>query len=79
MQRRNTKMKIRVRLFAPAGPPRDVVMKPNGELARAPNSAEIKKRFEDMGPVARPGSPEEFGAFLLSKMTRWKAVLAKKP
>ena len=32
-----------------------------------------------MGLVVRPGSPEEFGAFLLSEMTRWKAVLAKKP
>jgi tripartite-type tricarboxylate transporter receptor subunit TctC len=66
-------------LFAPAGTPRDVVMKLNGELARALNSPEIKKRFDDMGLVARSSSPEEFGAFLVSEMTRWKAVLAKKP
>jgi tripartite-type tricarboxylate transporter receptor subunit TctC len=66
-------------LFAPANTPKDIVMKLNGEAARALNSAEIKKRFEDMGLVARPSSPEEFGAFLASEMTRWKAVLAKKP
>ncbi len=66
-------------LFAPAGTPRDIVMKLNGELARALNSPEIKKRFDDMGLVARSSSPEEFGAFLASEMGRWKAVLAKKP
>ena len=66
-------------MFAPAGTPRDVVMKINGELARSLNSAEIRKRFDDMGLVARPSSPEEFGAFLASEMSRWKAILAKKP
>jgi tripartite-type tricarboxylate transporter receptor subunit TctC len=66
-------------MFAPAGTPRDIVMKLNGELARALNSAEIKKRFEDMGLVAKPSSPEEFGAFLQAEMARWKGILAKKP
>lgn len=32
-----------------------------------------------MGLVSKPSSPEEFGAFLASEMTRWKGVLAKKP
>jgi tripartite-type tricarboxylate transporter receptor subunit TctC len=54
-------------------------MKLNGELAKALNSAEIRKRFDDMGLVAKPSSPEEFGTFLQSEMGRWKAVLAKKP
>jgi len=66
-------------VFAPAGTPREIVMKLNGELAKALNSPEIRKRFDDMGLVARPSSPEEFAAFLVSEMNRWKAVLAKKP
>jgi tripartite-type tricarboxylate transporter receptor subunit TctC len=66
-------------LFAPAGTPREIILKLNGELARALNSPEIKKRFDDMGLVAKASSPEEFGAFLASEMARWKAVLAKKP
>ena len=66
-------------LFAPANTPRDIVMKLNGELAKALNSPEIRKRFEDMGLVARATTPEEFGTFLHSEMGRWKAVLAKKP
>jgi hypothetical protein len=33
-----------------------------------------------MGLVAKASTPEEFGAFLMSEMTRWKAVLGgKKP
>ena len=66
-------------LFAPANTPRDIVMKLNGELAKALNSPEIRKRFEDMGLVARATTPEEFGTFLQSEMGRWKTVLSKKP
>lgn len=66
-------------MFAPANTPRDIVMKLNGELAKALNSPEIRKRFEDMGLVARATTPEEFGTFLQSEMGRWKTVLAKKP
>jgi tripartite-type tricarboxylate transporter receptor subunit TctC len=43
-------------LFAPAGTPREVVMRLNAEVAKA-------------------SSPEEFGKFLQSEMTRWKALL----
>ena len=66
-------------MFAPAGTPREIVMKLNGELAKALNGADIKKRFDDMGLVAKPSSPEEFGAFLQAEMNRWKGILAKKP
>jgi tripartite-type tricarboxylate transporter receptor subunit TctC len=66
-------------LFAPAGTPRDVVMKLNGEIAKALASPDLVKRFDEMGLVAKASSPEEFGAFLQSEMARWKSVLAKKP
>jgi hypothetical protein len=32
-----------------------------------------------MGLVAKHSTPEELGKFLQSEMTRWRAVLAKKP
>ena len=58
-------------VFAPANLPREVMQKLN---------AEITRRFDDMGLVAKASSPEEFRAFLQSEMTRWKGVLgAKKP
>ncbi len=62
-------------LFAPAGTPREVVMRLNREVAKALGSEDLRKRFEDMGLVAKATSPEEFGKFLQSEMTRWKALL----
>jgi tripartite-type tricarboxylate transporter receptor subunit TctC len=53
------------------------VLKLNTELAKALSSDDIRKRFEDMGLVAKPSSPEEFGRFLQSEMTRWKALLVQ--
>jgi len=66
-------------LFAPAKTPRDIVMRLNGEIARALGSDDLRKRFDDMGLVAKASTPEEFGSFLVSEMNRWKGVLAKKP
>ena len=66
-------------LFAPGGTPRDIVLRLNGELTKILTSDDVKKRFEDMGLVPKPSSPEEFGKFLQSEMTRWKALLVKKP
>lgn len=66
-------------LFAPAKTPRDILMRLNGEIARALAGEDMRKRFDDMGLVAKASSPEEFGSFLVSEMNRWKGVLAKKP
>ena len=66
-------------LFAPANTPRAIVMQLNGEVHKALNGAELKKRFEDMGLVAKPSTPEEFGAFLNSEMNRWKGLVKKAP
>jgi tripartite-type tricarboxylate transporter receptor subunit TctC len=66
-------------LFAPAATPRPVVMKLNEEVRKALTGADLKKRFDDMGLVARASSPEEFGAFLVSEMNRWKGLVKKAP
>jgi tripartite-type tricarboxylate transporter receptor subunit TctC len=67
-------------VFAPAGTPRDIVLRLNGEIGKALASPDLRKRFDDMGLVAKASSPEEFGSFLFAEMNRWKAVLTgKKP
>jgi tripartite-type tricarboxylate transporter receptor subunit TctC len=67
-------------LFAPAGTPREIVQRLNAEVARALASPDVRKRFDDMGLVAKSSSPEEFGKFLAAEMARWKAVLGpRKP
>jgi tripartite-type tricarboxylate transporter receptor subunit TctC len=66
-------------LFAPAGTPREVVLQLNAEVGKALAAPDLKKRFDDMGLVAKASTPEEFGTFLFAEMARWKAVLGKKP
>lgn len=65
-------------VFAPAATPKEVLAKLNTELAKVIQSDDIKKRFEEMGLVAKSSSADEFGGFLVSEMNRWKAVLGAK-
>ncbi len=65
-------------VFAPAGTPRAIVQKLNAEIGAALANPDLRKRFTDMGLVAKHSTPEELGKFLQSEMTRWRAVLAKK-
>jgi tripartite-type tricarboxylate transporter receptor subunit TctC len=66
-------------VFAPARTPRPVINKLNTEIVAALGNPELSKRFGDMGLVAKSSTPEEFGKFLQSEITRWGAILAKKP
>ena len=65
-------------VFAPAGTPRAVVQKLNAEIGTALANPDLSKRFGDMGLQARHSTPEAFGKFLQSEITRWSALLAKK-
>ena len=67
-------------VFAPARLPAEGMQKLNSEIGKVLNSAEITKRFEDMGLVAKASSPEEFSRFLQAEMLRWdKNLGANKP
>ena len=66
-------------IFAPARTPRAVVHKLNTEIVAALGNPELSKRLTDMGLVAKSSTPEEFGKFLQSEITRWSAILTKKP
>ncbi len=64
-------------LFAPAGTPREVIARLNAEVTKALAAEDLKKRFEDMGLVARSSAPEDFGRFLVAEMNRWKGLVKK--
>jgi tripartite-type tricarboxylate transporter receptor subunit TctC len=66
-------------VFVPAGTPRAVVQKLSTEIGAALTNPDMRKRFGDMGLVAKSSTPEELGQFLQSEITRWRAVLTKKP
>ena len=66
-------------VFAPAGTPRAVVQRLNADIGAALANPALAKRFGDMGLVAKHSSPEEFAKFLQSEISRWRALIVKKP
>jgi tripartite-type tricarboxylate transporter receptor subunit TctC len=66
-------------VLAPAGTPRAIVQKLNAAIGTALSNPDLNKRFIEMGLVAKHSTPEEFGKFVQSEMSRWRVVLTKKP
>jgi len=62
-------------LFAPAGSPRDIVSKLNGETIRIMQAPDIRKRLANEGAKFTAKTPEEFGAFVRSEIAKWAKVV----
>jgi tripartite-type tricarboxylate transporter receptor subunit TctC len=62
-------------LVAPAGTPRDIVLKIHGEVARALEDRPFRDRMIAMGidPLSMP--PDEFATFLRKEVPRWKGIV----
>lgn len=58
-------------LFAPAGTPREIINKLQGEIARATANPETRERLLTMGldPVGSP--PDEFAAYVKTETAKW--------
>jgi tripartite-type tricarboxylate transporter receptor subunit TctC len=61
--------------FAPAGTPRDIVMKLNAEVVRVMQAPDIQKRLTSEGAKFSPWTPEQFGAFVKTEQTKWAKVV----
>jgi len=62
-------------VVAPAGTPRDIVLKLNQQINASLNSAELKKRLSTEGAVATPETPEAFGKLIAQEIERWRPVI----
>ena len=62
-------------LVAPAATPSDVVAKLNKAFVEALNSAEAKTRFATLMAEPVASSPEQFGAFMKSELTKYEKVV----
>jgi tripartite-type tricarboxylate transporter receptor subunit TctC len=62
-------------VVGPAGIPREVVAKLNGELVKVLNSQEMKERFAKQGTEVRTGTPESLGQWLRTEQARWAKVV----
>jgi tripartite-type tricarboxylate transporter receptor subunit TctC len=62
--------------LAPAGTPREIVAKLNGEIARALAQPDVLQTLNGVGLEAvKPNSPDEFAAFLKSEIGKWAKVV----
>jgi tripartite-type tricarboxylate transporter receptor subunit TctC len=62
-------------LLGPAKLPREVLAKLHAAASRAAQSEELKRRLEPDGSRVVGGKPEEFTAFLLADIEKWKKVV----
>ncbi|MEN3297512.1 MAG: hypothetical protein V7642_6765 [Burkholderiales bacterium] len=62
-------------LLAPAATPKTLVDKISKDVATALNHPDAKDRLFNVGAFARPSTPEQYGKFFDSEMTRWAKVI----
>jgi tripartite-type tricarboxylate transporter receptor subunit TctC len=62
-------------LLAPAGTPRDVVMKLNTEIGKLMSAPETRKALYDAGVEVTPSSPEAMSEYMVQEMARWGKVV----
>jgi tripartite-type tricarboxylate transporter receptor subunit TctC len=62
-------------VVAPAGTPREVVMKLNAQINTALASEALKARLSSEGAIATPTTPEAYGQLISSEIARWKPVM----
>lgn len=63
-------------LLAPAGTPRDAVMKLNAEIARALKLPAVIERLSGAGLDASPSSPEELDAHVRREIEKYRRIIA---
>lgn len=61
--------------LTPAGVPRDIIQRLNGELAKAVHSAPVKERFAALGIEPVGNAADACTAFLRSEIAKWTQVV----
>jgi len=62
-------------LLAPAGTPKDVVLKLNTDILQVLKLPEINSKIADMGADVVGNSPEEFGAAMRAESAQWAEII----
>jgi tripartite-type tricarboxylate transporter receptor subunit TctC len=61
--------------YAPAGTPREVVLKLNDAIAKAAHSKELIERFNTLGLETNPGTPEAFAQRTAREAVKWAKAI----
>jgi tripartite-type tricarboxylate transporter receptor subunit TctC len=62
-------------VLGPAGMPKDIVAKLNGEIGKILTQPKVRDRFAADGAQPGGGSPERFGAFIKAEIAKWAKVI----
>jgi len=63
-------------VLAPAGTPREIVMKLHAALLRALQDPDVKRHFTTEGADITPSAtPEDFGALIRTDVAKWARVV----
>ncbi|MGB2816892.1 MAG: tripartite tricarboxylate transporter substrate binding protein [Burkholderiaceae bacterium] len=62
-------------LFAPAGTPRAIVDKIQGDVAKAMSVPEVRERFVSQGAEPGGNTPDQFSAFIKGEIEKWARVV----
>jgi tripartite-type tricarboxylate transporter receptor subunit TctC len=60
---------------APTGTATDIVQRLNREVNAGLADAKVKARFADLGGIAMPGSPGDFGRLIAEEAEKWAKVV----
>lgn len=64
-----------VGFFVPAGTPRPVVVKLNGEIVKILGMHDTQERLSSQGMIPGGGTPEDLGAFLKAEIAKWGKLI----
>jgi tripartite-type tricarboxylate transporter receptor subunit TctC len=62
-------------VMTPAGVPREIIMKLNGELGQVMRSPDIRERLATDGAEPTFTTPEKFGEFIKAEVAQWTRVI----
>src|SRR5258706_4508751 len=62
-------------VLAPAGTPRGIVNKLNGEIVKILQTQDVKERLNSQGFEIRTSTPEQFAAYLKSEIVKWAKIV----
>ncbi len=62
-------------IIAPAGTPRDIVLRMNGAINKVLQMPAVRPRMTDVGYLITGGSPEDFGRVIRTETEKWAKIL----
>lgn len=62
-------------LFAPAGTPKPVIARLNGEAVKILAMPDVRERFSGQGLIAGGGTPEALASFLKNEIVKWGKLI----